>query len=442
MNRVANATQAVRSSVHGNRSSRFFRRCGVGTRLRTSASSRTGHQQTRQTPSNAVICPAIARWRWPLVASALALLFPCMGQKPDRSRQAEEAARQWWRASQIRLDDRSGTVDIQWNGLAAFDGQTGLDSAGDPCETSRYVPFGCGLVDERQQAWRTGIDRLVKTVAEAGNEAPLLGAPRIERLFKGIGGRTDALVEHDRLFPGAAMHITQHVEPGGHGVVEPHTAGRRHACRRDRRGLRPMINGGNEAGFQQTCTRAVDRLTRDHQPDHLGKTTIADQLLDRMPAKRNATRLHVDDRCTPPVGNIAHITPSPSSSRSSPRVRPREPNTAALSAPSMGGGSATAGGRPLILNPVRTTSMPRVNPGTASKCATRPRSATCGCASASGTPSTAPAGTPMALSSFSQTVAGRVVRTVSSSARRRSLLVLRSSRVANSGRESRSSRFR
>jgi hypothetical protein len=51
----------------------------------------------------------------------------------------------------------------------------------------------------------------VKPVAKAGNVFPVFGAPEIQRTGQ-IARGVDAVVQFDRLFPRAAMHIVQHVD--------------------------------------------------------------------------------------------------------------------------------------------------------------------------------------------------------------------------------------
>ena len=65
--------------------------------------------------------------------------------------------------------------------------------------------------------------------------------------------------------------------------------------------------------------------------------------------------------------------------------------------PSTGGGAATSGSPPDSLKPERATVSGRSMPGTSSKVLSSPRCAICGSASACGTVSTQPAGTPIRL---------------------------------------------
>ena len=58
--------------------------------------------------------------------------------------------------------------------------------------------------------------------------------------------RVDRVVKRDRLLTGAAVHIAQHVDGRGHGVVDVDAAGHCHAGGGDRRRLGPMIHRGDQ----------------------------------------------------------------------------------------------------------------------------------------------------------------------------------------------------
>ncbi|GBF27780.1 hypothetical protein MnTg02_02839 [bacterium MnTg02] len=78
-----------------------------------------------------------------------------------------------------------------------------------------------------------------------------------------------------------------------------------------------MIDSGNQGAFQQLGLTVRRQLPADHQPYHLRKGDIPNQIFDGMTAKTDHTGLHVDDGSCPPIGDIAvlgcqigHITPS------------------------------------------------------------------------------------------------------------------------------------
>ena len=94
-----------------------------------------------------------------------------MGQDADRARQAEKAARQGCGASKLGIDHRRGPVDIERDGFAALCHQMRADGAGNICETARDCPRRRRLINQRQKAWRAGIDGFVEpmgSVAQIG----------------------------------------------------------------------------------------------------------------------------------------------------------------------------------------------------------------------------------------------------------------------------------
>ena len=70
-----------------------------------------------------------------------------------------------------------------------------------------------------------------------------------------------------------------------------------------------MIHGGDERGFQQSGLARLRLRAADHQPDHLSKGEVADEVLDLLTPDGNVAWLHVNDGGLPPVCHVAHITP-------------------------------------------------------------------------------------------------------------------------------------
>src|SRR5439155_24413642 len=106
----------------------------------------------------------------------------------------------------------------------------------------------------------------------------------------------------------------------------------------------------------------MGKLAAGHEIHDLGKADAADQLLDRVAAIADHARLHVDDRCRPPIlrrlvgqGPAAtHIAPSPASSSISRWANPSSPRSSPVSAPSAGGGEAGSGSPLARREPHRT----------------------------------------------------------------------------------------
>ena len=139
-------------------------------------------------------------------------------------------------------------------------------------------------------------------------------------------------------------------------------------------------------------------------------------------AQFDAARLHVDDRRAPPIGHVGsfrsyhalraqHLDLGPAVTQFGQDVPGVLPHA--------GGGAATAGARRPAMAPILTRSTGRPTPGASSNRARKSRPAICGSASAWTPTDRAGRATPIAQSSSAQSAAGRVVSTVSSSARRR-----------------------
>ena len=136
-------------------------------------------------------------------------------------------------------------------------------------------------------------------------------------------------------------------------------------------------------------------LAAQHQPDHLREAQLADQLLDRVAAHRDAARLDVDDPRRPPAlgfverlcsGGFPLISHPPFAGlRSLRRCSRGLPAPPACAAPSCGGGVAASGSPSDILKPARATVIGRSTPGTSGNVCSSSRVATCSDCSASGT---------------------------------------------------------
>ena len=85
----------------------------------------------------------------------------------------------------------------------------------------------------------------------------------------GVDARGDGLIELDRLFARAAMHVAQDVDGRCHCVVQAHAAGRGHARDRDARRLRAVVDRGHQRRVQQEGLARRRQLAPRHQPDHL-----------------------------------------------------------------------------------------------------------------------------------------------------------------------------
>ena len=198
-------------------------------------------------------------------------------------------------------------------------------------------------------------------------------------------------------------------------------------------------------------------VAADHQPDHLGKRQCADQLLDRIAAHRDPARLDVDDRGRPPAAGLVEallgalgapacdslIRPGSDAARRSSdfAVAGRgEHLVGVLAEARRRRVDVGVAARHLEAGP-RHRQRPSM-PDTCSNVFSSRRCWICGKASACGTLSTAPAGTPIRFSSVSQSAQLRVPSVASSSTFSASRWRLRLSRFSKRGSVTRSSRPR
>ena len=103
---------------------------------------------------------------------------------------------------------------------------------------------------------------------------------------------------------GAAMHVTQHVDPGGHDVVEPQPASRGHTGGGNRRCLRTMIHARHQRTFKKCRLFWRWHIAPHHKPDHLSKANRTYKVLDRVAAKGDPPWSHVNNCGAPPVANV------------------------------------------------------------------------------------------------------------------------------------------
>ena len=69
--------------------------------------------------------------------------------------------------------------------------------------------------------------------------------------------------------------------------------------------MRAVVDGCDQRRFQQGGLALGGQLAAQHQPDHFGKTDLADQLLDRVAAYVDAAGFDVDDVGAPVIGSEA-----------------------------------------------------------------------------------------------------------------------------------------
>src|SRR5690606_4328849 len=148
------------------------------------------------------------------------------------------------------------------------------------------------------------------------------------------------------------------------------------------------IDSGHQCIVEQTCFGIGRQHATGHQPDHLRKADVPNELLDRVAAIPDAAGLHVDNGGAPPVSytlpdlfgiiGYRHTTSCCFKREISSSVKPSSARMVSVCSPSCGGGASTAGVAPFTLKPVRTTRMSRPIPGTLSKVASMPRVAICG----------------------------------------------------------------
>ena len=202
----------------------------------------SGYDFVKMTGSARIEGPTISGRRRPFVAAALLCLFPCMGQDADRARQAEKPARQGCGATQLCIDYRRGTIDVERDGLAALRRQMRSDGTRNIGETARHRPRFGGLIDQRQKPRRAGIDGFVKPMAKSVEVGAVRGPPIIQHAGQIIACR-NGMIQRHRLLACAPMHIAKHIEASGHRRLQPYTAGGGHARSGNRGGLWPMIDG-------------------------------------------------------------------------------------------------------------------------------------------------------------------------------------------------------
>ena len=96
-------------------------------------------------------------------------------------------------------------------------------------------------------------------------------------LWRWAGSRRLAirLIEAHALLARAAVDIAQNVDRRRHGVVDADAASNGHARYRDRRRLRPVVDGRDESGFQKFCLAGRRQFAARQQPDHFGEADSA-----------------------------------------------------------------------------------------------------------------------------------------------------------------------
>ena len=97
------------------------------------------------------------------------------------------------------------------------------------------------------------------------------------------------------------MNLAQNIDPTGHRGLQTNTARYRHARGCNRRCLGPVIHRRDQRGFQQLGLTLAGHIAAQHQPYHLRKTRIADQISNGLPANVNPLGFYIDDACLPPI---------------------------------------------------------------------------------------------------------------------------------------------
>src|SRR5215468_3101138 len=181
---------------------------------------------------------------WSFVALARLHLLESMGQCADRARQYEQSPAEGWCKAELREDDAGGAIDVHRDGSPFLGRKLRLDRAADGGEASAHRAAGGGGVDQREQARRTRIAGM-KAVPKAGN---VPGARFGQRLHFSADGlrqlrladrtaahaRGDGIIKRDALLARSAMHVAEHVDGRGHGIVDANPASDRHPGRRNR----------------------------------------------------------------------------------------------------------------------------------------------------------------------------------------------------------------
>ncbi len=242
----------------------------------------------------------------PLDPHALLLLLPRVREDADGARQDEQPAPQLRLEAQLAEDDGGDAVDVHRD-VAPLDRlQRGLDRVADRRPASADGARCLRLRHQREQRRGARVDR-VEAVAEARHDLvadgdaaadDLLG--RRDEVAVGAGGRVDLAVELHALLARAAVDVVEHVDRGGHRAVDRQAAGHRHLRDGDRRRVRAVVDAGHHRRLEQVALRARRQLAAQHQPDHVGKADVADQLLDRIAADGDLAGVDVDDRRVPP----------------------------------------------------------------------------------------------------------------------------------------------
>src|SRR5690606_37478712 len=325
--------------------------------------------------------------------------FPGMRQYAHRTRQNEKPARKRRWKAEFAINDSSGAINVERDVLSLPASDAGLDRLGNIRETA-CNNAACGEISCHFQKSRRARVNWVESVAEAWHIAFRLGEKPVQlrgnRIFDSctaVHRHGDIAEKGERLFAGAAMHITQHVDGRGHGAVYPDSAGCGHACDCDRWRLGSVVDGRSQGYAQQFGLFVSRQLAAQHQPDHRRERYAADQVLDLVATQTDDARHHFYDGrlppffCAIPAGFfrlIHRLVPARFGSSS---------NTSSMCSPSAGGGAAGRGGWPLTRKPPRTTVRGRFMPGTFSNSVVRARLRTCSSASTWGMDRTRPAGT-------------------------------------------------
>ncbi len=229
-----------------------------------------------------------------------------MRRNPDRSRETEKRPCLPGAETQFGVENGGGAVDIHRDGLAFPQGQQGLDPFGDLDDVAGDNARRSRLSCKGHEARSAGICGFVKPMPESRDVGGNLGLPAVY-LALDLAAFCDPGVKRDGLLPRAAVDIVQQVYSRGHRLINGRATGDRHACRRNRWRLRAMIDRRNKSRFKQLGLTLVWQVTPQHQPDHLRKTDISDEVLNRPPPDVDASGFHVDDGGRPPVRDVTHI---------------------------------------------------------------------------------------------------------------------------------------
>src|SRR6185312_15686760 len=169
-----------------------------------------------------------------------------------------------------------------------------------------YRARGPGFLNEGEKGRAARIDGM-KTMAKAGDDLAVGGDKSLQCAIhrtieiagaSGIGRYS--LIELHALLARTTMNVPQHIDRRGHHIVQIDAGSSGNAGDSNRGRMWSMVYGSHQGGLQKLSLLRRGQIATQHQPDHLRKADLADQILDGVTAHVYLARTDVDNIGRPP----------------------------------------------------------------------------------------------------------------------------------------------